>query len=152
MNEPEKFKQILGTRIQNRYYPAHVVADRLSISSHGISKLTSAFMVLSKDGSKVNIGLSLKFESKGLKVMDYTRKEGKGWEYSDKAMNLIHEYKVREPLRAICLALTDIACSKHSRRYSSVSTSEEASWMCYTLSPFVDAAKRFPASGRHLPG
>lgn len=51
-------------------------------------------MVLSGDGSKTNLGLSLKFDAKGLKVMDYSKKDGRTWEFSDKALDLVHEYHV----------------------------------------------------------
>lgn len=53
-------------------------------------------MVITSDGQKTNLGLSLKFEAKGMKVLDYSQKSanGRGWEYSDKAIHLIHDYKV----------------------------------------------------------
>jgi hypothetical protein len=52
-------------------------------------------MVIGKDNQKTNLGLSLKFEAKGLKVVNYSRKEGRHWEFSEKAIDLIREYKVR---------------------------------------------------------
>jgi hypothetical protein len=61
-------------------------------------------MILTSDGQKTNLGLSLKFEAKGLKVMDYSRKEGRSWEFSDKAIDLIREYKVwKRSLIVLCL-------------------------------------------------
>ena len=56
-------------------------------------------MVLTSDSQKINLGLSLKFEAKGQKVLDYSRKDGRYWEFSDKALELLKEYKV-------CPALT----------------------------------------------
>ena len=50
-------------------------------------------MVLS-EGQKINLGLSLKFEAKGMKVVDYSRKSGRNWEFSEKAIDLLREYKV----------------------------------------------------------
>lgn len=48
------------------------------------------------DKGKVNLGLSLKFDAKALKVIDYSRKDNtKYWEFSEKAIRLISEYKVR---------------------------------------------------------
>lgn len=47
---------------------------------------------------KVNIGLDMKFERKGLMVAGYTRKDGRHWEYSDKAIELLQAYKVRREL------------------------------------------------------
>lgn len=40
----------------------------------------------------MNVGLNLKFDSKGKKVLGYTRKGLKGWEYSEKAAALIRDY------------------------------------------------------------
>ena len=51
-------------------------------------------MVVTSDGQKSNLGLSLKFEAKSLKVIGYSRKNGRFWEFSDKAIELIQEYKV----------------------------------------------------------
>lgn len=67
----------------------------IGISGHALSKVTASFMVLMGDGSKNNIGLSLKFEAKSLKVIGYSRKNGRFWEFSDKAIELIQEYKVK---------------------------------------------------------
>lgn len=67
----------------------------VGISGLALSKITSSLMVLASDGSKANLGLSLKFDAKGLKVMDYSRKEGRSWEFSDKAVELVREYRVR---------------------------------------------------------
>ena len=66
----------------------------LHISGRALSRITSSFMVLTSDSSKDNLGLSLKFEAKSLKVVDYSRKEGRHWEFSEKTINLIREYKV----------------------------------------------------------
>lgn len=66
----------------------------LRISGHILSKVTSSFMVLTSDGQKANLGLSLKYEAKSLKVIGYSRKDGKVWEYSQAAVDLIREYKV----------------------------------------------------------
>ena len=51
-------------------------------------------MVLTSDRQKVNLGPSIKFEAKSMKVIDYSRKDGRNWEYSQKALDLIMEYKV----------------------------------------------------------
>jgi hypothetical protein len=51
-------------------------------------------MVLTTEGHKTNLGLSLKFEAKALKVIDFSRKNGRHWEFSEKAVDLIAEYKV----------------------------------------------------------
>lgn len=64
------------------------------MSGRALSKITSSFMVITSDNLKTNLGLSLKFEAKALKVIDYSRKDGRTWEYSEKAIDLIREYKV----------------------------------------------------------
>jgi 5'-3' exoribonuclease 1 len=51
-------------------------------------------MVLTSDHQKNNLGLSIKFEVKSLKVIDYSRKAGRYWEFSEKAVDLIRAYKV----------------------------------------------------------
>lgn len=66
----------------------------VGISGRALSKITSSFMVITSDNQKTNLGLSLKFEAKALKVIDYSRKEGRHWEFSQKAVDLIKEYKV----------------------------------------------------------
>ncbi|KZV90588.1 hypothetical protein EXIGLDRAFT_616721 [Exidia glandulosa HHB12029] len=96
-NETEKFKQILAKRVATRYWPSWIVAEKLNLSAFALSKITSSFMVLGPDGSKVNLGLSLKFEAKGMKVMEYSRKDGRTWEFSDKALTLIRSYKTMFP-------------------------------------------------------
>ena len=50
-------------------------------------------MVQLEDGSKTNVGLSLKFESKGLKVLGYSRRNDRGWEYSETAAQALERYK-----------------------------------------------------------
>lgn len=92
----EKFKAVVGKRRASRYLPSFKAAESLRITSRALSRITSSFMVVvGHDKQKVNLGLSLKFEAKSLKVVDYTRKESRHWEYSEKAVELIREYKVR---------------------------------------------------------
>lgn len=60
-----------------------------------VSKLTSRVIALDVDRSaKVNLGLSVKFEAKGQKVIDYSRKTHRYWEFSQATVDLILEYKV----------------------------------------------------------
>lgn len=75
-------------------------------------------MIITSDGVKHNLGLSIKFEAKGLKVVGYSRKgtgnEGirggaggggarQNWEYSDKAIDLMREYMIAFPEIFRCL-------------------------------------------------
>jgi 5'-3' exoribonuclease 1 len=66
----------------------------VSVSGRALGKITSSFMVLTSDRQKINLGLSIKFEAKSMKVIDYSRKDGRSWEYSQRALDLIKEYKV----------------------------------------------------------
>jgi 5'-3' exoribonuclease 1 len=60
-------------------------------------------MVITSDNLKHNLGLSMKFEAKSLKVVDYSRKEGRHWEFSDKAIQLLQEYQTAFPDIFNCL-------------------------------------------------
>ncbi|KAG5652989.1 hypothetical protein H0H81_002814 [Sphagnurus paluster] len=92
--ENDKFKAIVASRQSSHYYPSFRAAEMVGVTGRALSKITSSFMVISSDNHKTNLGLSLKFEAKALKVIDYTRKEGRHWEFSEKAIDLICEYKV----------------------------------------------------------
>lgn len=93
--ENEKFKEVVDARKSGTYYPSFKAAEMVGISGRALSKIASSFMVIMGDGSKINLGLSLKFEAKALKVVDYSRKDGKHWEFSAKAVDLLREYRVR---------------------------------------------------------
>ncbi|KAF8123400.1 exonuclease II [Boletus edulis] len=95
--ENDNFKAIVQNRASQHYYPSFRVANILHISGRALSKITSSFMVLTADSSKNNLGLSLKFEAKSLKVIDYSRKDGRHWEFSEKTNDLIREYKEKFP-------------------------------------------------------
>ncbi|KAJ3538611.1 hypothetical protein NM688_g6492 [Phlebia brevispora] len=95
--ENEKFKSIVAHRVSNKYYPSFKVAEMLNLAPIAVAKITSSFMVITSDGQKNNVGLSLKFEAKALKVIDYSRKDGRHWEFSEKAIELIRDYKEKYP-------------------------------------------------------
>ena len=78
------------------YTPSFAVAKTLGLNPLVLSKITSAFQVIVED-SKVNVGLNLKFEAKGLKVLGYSRKAASGWEFSQKAIQLLQQYSVKFP-------------------------------------------------------
>jgi len=69
----------------------------LHMTGLAVSKITSSLMVILTDGSKVNLGLNLKFQGKGLKVLAYTRMDSRGWEYSAKAVELLRDYQLAFP-------------------------------------------------------
>ncbi|KAL8858600.1 MAG: hypothetical protein Q9178_004894 [Gyalolechia marmorata] len=78
------------------YTPSFAVARMLGLNPLVLSKITSAFQVF-VDDQRVNVGLNLKFEAKGLKVLGYSRKAANGWEFSQKAIQLVQQYMVKFP-------------------------------------------------------
>lgn len=78
------------------YYPSYVVARKLHMPPLALSKLTASFTV-SSSGMKLNLGLNLKFEAKKMKVLGYSRKSANGWEYSQRAVDLLEQYMIRFP-------------------------------------------------------
>ncbi|KJA19823.1 hypothetical protein HYPSUDRAFT_143219 [Hypholoma sublateritium FD-334 SS-4] len=95
--ENDKFKTIVESRKSSRYYQSFKAADQVGITGRALGKITSSFMVITSDGVKNNLGLSLKFEAKALKVINYSRKEGRNWEYSQNTVDLIREYREKFP-------------------------------------------------------
>lgn len=94
--EDRVFKQKIYEADHVQYYPSFQVTKQLRMSALTLAKLTSSLMV-SLGEQKVNIGLNLKFEAKSQKVLGYTQRNESGWEYSDKAIQLIREYKEHFP-------------------------------------------------------
>ena len=78
------------------YTPSFAVAKTLGLNALVLSKITSSFQVV-LDDNRVNLGLNLKFEAKQLKVLGYSRKDNRGWEYSEKGIKLIQQYMLRFP-------------------------------------------------------
>ncbi|KAF8805386.1 hypothetical protein BYT27DRAFT_6674914 [Phlegmacium glaucopus] len=101
--EIDKFKDVVVHRKASRYYPSFKAAEMVGISGRALGKITSSFMVITSDHQKNNLGLSLKYEAKALKVIDYSRKEGRNWDYSEKAIELLREYKSKFPTVFRCL-------------------------------------------------
>ncbi len=85
------------SRKSSHYYQSFKAADQVGITGRALGKIASSFMVITSDGVKNNLGLSLKFEAKALKVINYSRKEGRNWEYSQNTVDLIREYKEKFP-------------------------------------------------------
>jgi 5'-3' exoribonuclease 1 len=96
--ENDQFTQLVLASPTPDYYASYNVAQMLRMTGLAVSKITSSLMVLLNEGSKVNVGLSLKFHGRGLKVLNYTRMDDRGWEYSAQAVELLREYKAAFPL------------------------------------------------------
>ncbi|GAA5913499.1 chromatin-binding exonuclease XRN1 [Sporobolomyces salmoneus] len=97
------FKTRLSNMRDSHYSPAHSLGRIVNMSGLALSKICSSLLVLFND-QRVNIGLNLKFEAKGLKVLGYSRKGDGGWEYSQKAVELIQEYREKFPEVAFALS------------------------------------------------
>lgn len=95
--ETAHFTRTILNRASGHYYPAPVLARRLGISSLALSRITSSLLVQTSEGQKVNIGLSIKFESKGLKVLGYSRRNDRGWEFSEVTFRALEKYKQTFP-------------------------------------------------------
>lgn len=95
--ENDKFTDIVQNRASKKYFPSFKVSEMVGLSGRAVAKITSSFMVITSDNQKTNLGLSLKFEAKALKVIDYSRKDQRHWEFSEKAIDLIREYKANFP-------------------------------------------------------
>ena len=68
------------------------------MSSLALSKVTSSLHVICKTSdARYNLGLNLKFDSKKKKVLGYSQKTPQGWEYSQKAVDVLKEYRERFP-------------------------------------------------------
>jgi 5'-3' exoribonuclease 1 len=95
--EPEFGREIvIKAERETPYMPSYAVAKLLQLHPLVLSKITSSFTV-NITGMRVNLGLNLKFEAKKLKVLGYSRRSEAGWEFSDKAVNLIQQYMIKFP-------------------------------------------------------
>ncbi|CAG8440611.1 11936_t:CDS:10 [Diversispora eburnea] len=98
--EPD-FGLLIAQEFANRvkYYPSYYVAKELDMTGLTLSKLTASLHVICKStDQRVNLGLNLKFEAKKQKVLGYTRKtKDFGWEYSEKAMEILAQYMEKFP-------------------------------------------------------
>ncbi|KAI1918000.1 exonuclease II Exo2 [Ophidiomyces ophidiicola] len=95
--EPEFGRtQVAIAEKSSPYTPAFAVARNLQLNPLTVAKITSSFSVMS-EGKRINLGLNLKFEAKKLKVLGYSRRSQNGWEFSEKAVALLHEYMLKFP-------------------------------------------------------
>lgn len=88
---------IMNHNATSRYTPSFAVSKMLGLHPLVLSKITSSFSVSAMGLPRLNLGLNLKFESKKLKVLGYSRRSDKGWEFSDKAIELLSQYMTKFP-------------------------------------------------------
>lgn len=80
-----------------RYLTSYETAKVLKVNGLFLSKITGSYMVRDKSGGRLNVGLDIKFDARRLKVLGYTRKNGRFWEYSPLAIQLIKDYRAKFP-------------------------------------------------------
>ena len=78
------------------YMPSYAIARSLRLNPLVLAKITSSFSV-DVDGQRVNLGLNLKFEARKQKVLGYSRRGESGWEFSQKAVDLLQQYMIKFP-------------------------------------------------------
>ncbi|CAI7624593.1 unnamed protein product [Penicillium bialowiezense] len=78
------------------YMPSYAVARSLRLNALVLAKITSSFTV-DIEGTRANLGLNLKFQAKQQKVLGYSRRGESGWEFSQKAVELIQQYMINFP-------------------------------------------------------
>lgn len=86
-----------NAKTTTQYTPSFAVAKMLGLHPLVLSKITSSFQVSAVGQLRVNLGLNLKFEGKKLKVLGYSRRADNGWEFSNKAIELISTYMTKFP-------------------------------------------------------
>ncbi|KAJ3225329.1 hypothetical protein HK099_006974 [Clydaea vesicula] len=80
------------------YVPSYILAKELKLPSLVLARLTSSLQVVCGPKKEmVMVGLHLKFDSKQLKVLGYTRKGEKSWEFSSLARRLIKDFQIAFP-------------------------------------------------------
>ncbi|TVY88630.1 5'-3' exoribonuclease, partial [Lachnellula willkommii] len=86
-----------GHGSKTHYTPSFAVAKMLGLHPLVLSKITSSFAISALGLDRLNLGLNLKFEAKKLKVLGYSQRTDKGWEFSNKAIGLLSTYMTKFP-------------------------------------------------------
>ena len=82
--------------LSDEYHPNYVMAQRLSISGHVLSRLTGTIFV-SNGQNKVNIGLQLRFNQRNEEVPGFSKKINDTWYLSRKVGDIMAEYMEKFP-------------------------------------------------------
>ncbi|XP_054164926.1 5'-3' exoribonuclease 1-like [Oppia nitens] len=86
--------------IHEKYMPNYVLAQKLGINAHLLSRITGTIFVLknNRDSQKrINIGLNLKFNSKNEEIPGYSIKRDDNWLFSGKIFSIMEEYLTKFP-------------------------------------------------------
>lgn len=90
-------KRLEMERREIRYLTSYETAKQLKVNGLFLSKITGSYMIRDKAGGRLNVGLDIKFDARRLKVLGYTRKNSRFWEYSPLAIQLLKDYKAKFP-------------------------------------------------------
>ncbi|KAL1396671.1 hypothetical protein pipiens_010362 [Culex pipiens pipiens] len=90
---------------RNHYLTTYDAASSIGISANLLSRLSSTIYMVTggrrslnvDEKGKMNIGLQLRLVSQDIETVGYTRKMGKNWMYSDKAIELVKAYYDKVP-------------------------------------------------------
>ena len=82
--------------LSDEYHPNYVMAQRLGLSGHVLSRLTGTVFV-SSGSTKVNIGLQLRFNAKNEEVPGFSKKIKDTWYLSRKVGDIMAEYMEKFP-------------------------------------------------------
>ncbi len=102
------FGSNIAYEYKERYHPMYSVARSLGVSSRALSKVTG---IVTFEPGRLNVGLNMKFSGRNEQVLGYSRKveredsfnnnngnhQRAQWEFSDKAIALLIEYKEKFP-------------------------------------------------------
>lgn len=116
-------KRLEIERKQIVYLTSFEAAKVLRVSGLFLSKISGSYMLREKNGGKVNIGLDMKFDARRLKVLGYTRKDNKFWEYSPLAIEVFKEYQRKFP--QLLKNLNNVASRRDMPDISEVSNENE---------------------------
>ena len=85
--------------ISENYVSNYNMAQRLSISNHLLSRITGTIFVKKSEfeNYKVNIGLNLKFKSRGEEVPGYSKRRNDQWLFTQKVHDITVEYIEKFP-------------------------------------------------------
>lgn len=82
--------------LKDHYHPNYAMAQRLGIGGHIVARLTGTVFVTSGN-AKVNIGLGLRYNSRGLEVPGFSRKVNEVWLFSNEVGEILKDYSEKFP-------------------------------------------------------
>ncbi|KAL4221730.1 5'-3' exoribonuclease 1 [Mactra antiquata] len=135
----------------DRYVAGFIVAQKIGISSHLVSRLTGTIYITAGEAElareqqnphKVNIGLNLKFTKRGEEVPGYTKNVDGQWQYSMKTVDILNEYMKKFP------EMFEIISKSNKSHNDMFYESDVIPKQCdYTLKDVEEYLKKLPCYG-----